>query len=690
MTEFLQAGRDTAMNNTRWRWASIAAIVGFLVLWHIRVTGGLPLLALLTVILLAGLSLVYGRLFQKAWPNTAGNAAGLAFQFTCGFFIVNTLLFIMALALPTPIHINVAILAVGALIGIVWLVRSPIAILPGAEELPSFTAIAISGIAATLWCTDAQTPMVLQGGKAVFQTWHDIFIHVREISVFAQAQGLSTIHDIKLAGASAPIYHFASYLFPAVMTGVAGTPALETFSSLQLPVGIFLTGMAAFILMGPLFGRWAGVAATAAVVLLPDAYLQGFGNRYLGYFFISQVNLGMLYGIAAAALAWTFMIDGCNRGKYGLVFMAYVFLVVCLFYKAHLFVANAFLMMVYPCMFFHRLAARWRLLAAVVLVTLFVTVVGLSQNLQRVPVMRIDGSGISGYVSILLNMFDHEAPYRFFHAVLGTTAYPKAVQALATLVMLLACTFGAWLLATAVLLVTQKRLPSATRVFPLLFIANYLVMSMGLALDNRGIGGQDELLNRPLVWAYFTVVAWTAAAAWQAWAPDAPGRRTAVVAIAAVCIAAFITPWHGGRNLQTLSAWSSHAAYERFNASPLCLVESARFIRTHAQPRDLMQDSGGDGDLAFVTTALAERQLYAGKGSFGGKIELAKARLDDFAPVLALTAPAEIEKFVSARGIGWYLLRPETTTLWPAPFLEKSAFACGGYRVFHFDAARQG
>ncbi len=688
MTEF-QAGPAITTNNRRWRWASITAIVGLLVLWHVRVTGGLPLLALLTVVLLAGLSLVYGRLFQKAWPDTAGSAAGLAFQFTCGFFIVNTLLFFMALVLPTPIHINVAILAVGALTGIVWLVRSPIAILPDADELPSFATIAISGIAATLWCTDAQTPMVMQGGQAVFQAWHDMFIHVREISVFAQAQGVSTIHDIKLAGATAPIYHFASYLFPAVMTGIAGTPALETFSSLQLPVGIFLTGLAAYILMGPLFGRWAGVAATAAVVLLPDAYLQGFGNRYLGYFFISQVNLGMLYGIAAAALAWTFLIDGCNRGKYGLVFMAYVFLVVCLFYKAHLFVANAFLMMIYPCMFFHRLAARRRLLIAVAFVALFVGVVGFSQHLQRVPVMRIDGSGISGYVSILLGMFDHELPYRFFQSVLGTTAYPKAVQALGTVVMLLACTFGAWLVATAILLATQKRLPATTRVFPLLFLANYLMMAMGLALDDRGIGGRDELLNRPLVWAYFAVVTWTAAAAWQAWVPRAPGRRTAIVAVAAVCIAAYITPWHAGRNLQTLSAWSSHASYAKFNASPLCLVESAQFIRAHAQPRDLMQDSGGADDLAFVSTALAERQLYAGKGSFGGKTDLAAARLADLAPVFALTTPADIEKFVGARGISWYLVRPETTTSWPAAFLSQSVFACGGYRVFHFDTRKQ-
>jgi hypothetical protein len=57
--------------------------------------------------------------------------------------------------------------------------------------------------------------------------------------------------------------------------------------------------------------------------------------------------------------------------------------------------------------------------------------------------------------------------------------------------------------------------------------------------------------------------------------------------------------------------------------------------------------------------------------------------------VLALTTPVDIEKFFNARGIGWYLLRPETTTSWPAAFLDKSAFACGGYRVFHFETQKQ-
>ena len=46
-------------------------------------------------------------------------------------------------------------------------------------------------------------------------------------------------------------------------------------------------------------------------------------------------------------------------------------------------------------------------------------------------------------------------------------------------------------------------------------VFNYLVMAMGLALDTRGVGTRDELLNRPLVWAYFVLAAWTAGGAYH-------------------------------------------------------------------------------------------------------------------------------------------------------------------------------
>ncbi len=50
---------------------------------------------------------------------------------------------------------------------------------------------------------------------------------------------------------------------------------------------------------------------------------------------------------------------------------------------------------------------------------------------------------------------------------------------------------------------------AGTALFPVLVTATYLIMALGLALDDRTAHMPDELLHRPLVWAYFAVAAWT-------------------------------------------------------------------------------------------------------------------------------------------------------------------------------------
>jgi hypothetical protein len=118
--------------------------------------------------------------------------------------------------------------------------------------------------------------------------------------------------------------------------------AYDVFAGFHLPFGIVLTGLAAFSLVSSIWGAWPALAATAAVVLLPDAYQQGSANRYLSYNFLQQVNPGGMYGVAAVALAWMMLFDGCLRRKHSSILIAYILAGLSVFYKAQIFVANAF------------------------------------------------------------------------------------------------------------------------------------------------------------------------------------------------------------------------------------------------------------------------------------------------------------------------------------------------------------
>src|SRR5450830_79683 len=340
----------------------VVMMVTFLSLWHVRTTGHLSSTAFASFVLFVFVCLAYGHAFLVATADLVKNRASLSFQFLCGFFLFNTLLFVLSLVSPFGMLTNISILSLGALVLAALGVRRQPNVDDFHEELPGLLCVLVSGAAATLWCSDSQAPLLIQGQTAIYQTWQDTFIHAREISAFAQAHGIGSIQDIKLSGAPAPLYHFASYLSAAAVSVLASVPAIDVYSSFQLPLGIFLTGLAAFSLAASIWGGWPAIAAAVAVVVVPDAYQQGFANRYLSYNFLAQINLGMLYGIACAAIAWIFILEGNRRGRVASILIGYFFLAVCLFYKAHIFVANAFLILIYPCLFFPGLRQRWRLI----------------------------------------------------------------------------------------------------------------------------------------------------------------------------------------------------------------------------------------------------------------------------------------------------------------------------------------
>jgi len=671
----------------------VASLFLFLCAWQWRVAGAPALPACASLALLLGLYLLYGHVFALASARLFRNTMGMPFQLLCGYFMFNTALFVVALCSPLGMALDVAILgAAGAVAAFALRKRAvpPATLASGFEAWAPWLAVLIAGAGATIWAGDVQAPLQAQGDNTIFRVWPDVYIHVREISVFAQAHGLPTIHDIKLAGGPAPLYHFASYLSAAFINALGGASAMQVYASFQLPFGILLTGLAAYCLVGKVLGPWPGVAAAAAVTLLPDGFQQGFANRYLSYYFISQVNLGMLYGIACAALAWLFVVDGCRRGKFQTVLLGYVFLGICLFYKAHIFVANSYLLMMFPVLFFTPLQRRWRVAIGLAATVLFVAAVAFSQTNPRVPVMRLDGSGISDYLLILLHDYEPGALKSFFTRVFLEESHSKPLQLVYVVAMLSLSTFGLWtLLLPAAVAGARKRVGLPLLCFPLLVVANYIVMAVGLAQDTRGVGTPDELTNRPLVWAYFVAAAFGAGLLYRNWAgrvlPNQPLQRgllAAALLAVALCGTGYSAP-----DLQTFPERKHMETFSEMNAVPTCLVNAGAFIRTRGKPTDIIQDSYGD--QRFVLTALSERQLYVGSTGFGGTQHEQAARQDAVRGFMRMDDAAQLQQFTAARGIAWFLAYPGQVLGWPADVAGKPAYACGGYRLYRFPNAVQ-
>jgi hypothetical protein len=136
------------------------------------------------------------------------------------------------------------------------------------------------------------------------------------------------------------------------------------------------------------------------------------------------------------------------------------------------------------------------------------------------------------------------------------------------------------------------------------------------------------------------------------------------------------------RNLQTFPGWPGKTSYEEFNTVPLCLVNAAGYVRSNSGPREIVQDSAND--RRFVVTALSERQRFAGESIFEVPTEKIQERLDWLAAFRDLREEDAIRAAAASNGISWYILRPSSPTSWPASFLNRAVFQCGGYRVFRF------
>lgn len=626
----------------------------------------------------------FGVCFCGSIEKIYSQRAEFPLQFLCGFFIFNTALFLMALVTPFGIAADMAILVLLSICIVCYQSYRGDIHLTLSAPYPILAVVVLSAVAASLWCSDALNGQFTAQQHVIFPVWQDMFIHAREISVFAQSHGAGTISDIKLSGLSAPIYHFASYVSPAAIVSITEAHAVDVYSSFQLPFGVMLTGLAASALASSFWGRWSGLAGAAAILLVPDAYQQGLGNRYLGYNFMTQVNLGMLYGISCVAIAWIFVLNGCRQKRLFLVFLGYCFLFASLFHKAHVFVANAFLLMIYPIIFFANIKKRIRLMLAVVSLILFVSVVTYSQTLTRVPILKLDGSGISKYIVILINNSNAGLIKNFFQRFFLTEHHSKVLQGIFAVLMIGILTFGVWLFAWIIALEKSKgRIEQRILLFPVFIVINYLIMAIGLAIDSRGVGAPEELLNRPLSWAYFGLVSWTAGALYYFTFGNAPPTQTYGKVMAGVILSVGLlgVKMLSG-NLQTQPAWSGYGTYSEFNSAPLCLVKSAEYIRQNSPFKDLIQDSNNDPKL--IVTAIAERQLFVGDSDFGGVGMEQSKRILELEQWSLMSDVDEIRAFAAMQQIQWYLVQPPKKNFWPKAIGNNISFKCDDYIVYHF------
>lgn len=607
-----------------------------------------------------------------------------------GFVLINVGLYLLILLLPwgTGVSTFFIIIFVFCAWGVFRKSKS-ITEPPVPANLETFFLF-LSLIAVSFWCQDLFHPTSVSSTETTIHGWSDIFFHLRQISILASSKGFNSLSDFQMSGAPAHAYHYASYVLPAALMALTPTTALQAYGGTFVPFGLLLTALAAFSLLSAVMGKWPGAAAGLTLLFAPDALQQGFGNNFLSYHWLQHIGPAGMYGVAMAATAWLFMFEGCQKRIIVLIGTSYLITLCSVLFKAQIFVANAYLILIFPALFMTGLTLNMRRLYFYAATSLFSLTVYFAQFLKSVPIMRLDGTGIDTYGSSLLSSQNQGLFYPLVSYIFQSAS--GAVFVMGSTLILLFGTFGIWIVVYPLLFPKLKqKLAFSVTVFPILITVNYLVMSQGLALDLHLVGRPEELLHRPFVWAYFVVCTWTSAGCYFLLFGDAkpkwPFKRSFLgiwggLVTSLIAIAVLITPAYFGHNIHSLTLWRPNVDGVKLTT---CFVKSAEHIRTHSKTSELVQDSSNDPD--FALTGLAERQafaIYAGGVRAPEGVHRRLAQLNY--GFKKSTLSVDIIQFAQQNSITWYLRRPEDVIMWPNELDSFVNYRCGDYRVYHFPA----
>jgi hypothetical protein len=614
-----------------------------------------------------------------------------------GFVVLNASLYLLAWISPLPITANALFLLAAVVIAQVLSLPSR-----GGEEEgradagTGLLALILCLIAATLWAQDSLHPIVSVGPGIVVKPWFDSHFHACGIRMFRDARGYATLEDLRMAGQPPWLYHYASYMAPALLSACTKTPAYFAFTGFHVPFGIVLTGLATHAFVRSLWGTGAGVAALAALLLIPDAGTHGVQNAWWSYRWLQRIAPGGLYGVATLAVAWMLMLRGCRTSRLSLIAAAFLTTAFVFHYKAHLFVASAFLIWHYPGIFLRGVRWRWKgAWLAFALVTFFAAA-GFSQRFDSIPTLRLDWSSVKDYAGTIGKWSRVSANREYLGSFFTPTSSWLNDLGWGTVLLYYASLglCGVANIALAVVALARRARRKASGVdleslaFPLLIALNYLLMSLGLSYDLKKTtyGLPDELRHRPFVWAYFVSAACAGGLSYRLYLEDRARRsRRWRVGLIALLFVLLLVPLTHGPRIQIGPGWGLMFSWRYY---PRGWFESAHFLRQNAREGELVQDS--EGDPKFALSAFCEHPAYAIAYDDVSAGPVLSRRLAEMREFQSLTEAESIRRFADERRIRWYVVHPGTRLAWPDSLLARPAYASGGFRIISFDPPHAG
>jgi hypothetical protein len=606
----------------------------------------------------------------------AGVLFDLPLRLLLGYGVVNTALLALAWLSPLGILANFAFaFALAVLVLVAAGARKQVS----ASNTGLWVVVICLG-ATTLWCRDSIDPISREGDFVVFKPWVDGFYHAVHVRIFAESHGAATIEDFRLAGVPARLYHYGAYLLPALVKQASGIHSYTAFAGIQAPVGVFFTGLAAYAFVGSSWGAWPGLAASAALLLLPDGAQQGMQNPFMSYHWLTQISPSSTFGLALIAVAWLFVVQGCKNGSRLQLISGWVLAGIACFYKLHFVLASALLLWLVPVLFFRApLGARKRTAWGAAAAVVYVTGLYVGQKIPGFPLVRFDGSS-AGEILRLIQTFARPSALKDFVVAHSGASFHWISNLLVGIPYVLFTALGLFVPLLAFLVFRlRRRVPLLDLLFPLLLVVNFLVMFFGLALDFVR-STPDELSHRPIMMVYFFVVTWIGGALGFLLVEAPRQSRVARPALLGLAAVLMVVPALLGPGVQLMWAMPKISPCR----VPAYLVRVADYIREHGRPDDVFQDS--QFDRTYTIAALSERRPFVAHTmtTMPFRAETVAARSAAVDRLMSLPQPKLARGTARAYGLRWFVVHRGNPVKWPAELANDPAFKAGPITLYEF------
>lgn len=657
--------------------------------------GASPVVLVACMAALAYVVLAAGRLLLRA---IAGPESNPGTAYVLGLTSICLALYLLTATSPLSATAAFAIVAVAVVASEIAFARRRRALSPDRQALVGF-ALCVAFTAA--WCSGpAGAYEVLRTG-GVLPVWTDYFFHGSIVSQLGDARAAGH-GSILLADVPVSFYHFGSYTLAAAAARFLDLPGLPVATSVWLPLGFLAMTSGAYALGERLAGPAGGIAALAAIAILPDASTYGLRNGLMSFHWSVIAHPGATYALGGAFLSLLFL-ERWTHGRAATALAASAALAASIFFfRVHIFLlfVPAWVATVLYCLAPEN---RRRLAALAIVAALGVAASAASLFLTQLAQAGLVGSwrfGDPALAKFLNELHLHQEPTAYTGLYVEPTndAGNAGTSLAAGVLLAVMAALGAFLvlLPGVAALAGVRRTLRPIDAFPAYAAYGWLLLLLFAPLT--WAADATDLIERPIVLVYACFAIWTACLLLRR-CEGIGGPRTTWVWPAALALTLLALPavmLSASGMARPKFAWGESHVSHRVEPG---LVEAAAFLRKRAAAGEIFATGGltaefASFDLPMTLVSLTGMPAYLSRPGLEGR----KGGTRQIVVGTRLAALAEIEeqqhvddvmKRLQRMRVQWYVIAGTQAPRWD-PQRRAAAFTAGTVAVYSSSATPSG